>query len=203
GHVADLVEQQGAAVRRADEPGTIAFGTGEGATLPPEELALDEVRRDGGAVDRAERPLSAAQAVELAGDDFLPRAARPEHEHAELGGADAFELGSDPIDPVATNERASVPRVALRAAHRAAVEPITRVLVSVVDDELEDCVTDANLVEGLEARGVDPLAVDDDAVSALKIPNHEPGALPVELGVNARHGIDGEHQVAGSFSADH
>ncbi len=44
-HLADLVEEQGAAVRRLEVPGAPALGSGEGAALVAIELALEQVLR--------------------------------------------------------------------------------------------------------------------------------------------------------------
>ena len=58
-HVADLVEEQRAAVRLLEEAALARLRAGEGAPLVPEELALDELARDGGAVDLDERRVLA------------------------------------------------------------------------------------------------------------------------------------------------
>ena len=54
----------------------IAVGAGEGAAAVAEELALEQVARDGGAVERDERLLGAVgEGVDRAGQDFLAGAA--------------------------------------------------------------------------------------------------------------------------------
>ncbi len=53
---------------------------GEGAFLMPEELCLEEVRRDGAAIDRDERAVSPlAQPMNGAGDKLLPRPGLADH----------------------------------------------------------------------------------------------------------------------------
>ena len=52
--VADLVEEQRAAIGGADEPRVVGLGAGERALLVPEQLALDEVLGERAAVDRHE-----------------------------------------------------------------------------------------------------------------------------------------------------
>ena len=47
GHVADLVEEQRAAVGLAKLPGAVGDGAGEGAALVAEQLALEQRRRGG------------------------------------------------------------------------------------------------------------------------------------------------------------
>ena len=82
GQLADLVEEERAAVGQleaADAPGD---GAGEGALLVAEELALDEPRGEGGAVDLDQRPGGPpAVGVDRPGDQLLagPRLAGDEH----------------------------------------------------------------------------------------------------------------------------
>src|SRR5260221_377929 len=55
GQVADLVEEQGAAVGAAREAGRVLGGAGERAGAVTEELGLDEIRGQRAAVHRHER----------------------------------------------------------------------------------------------------------------------------------------------------
>src|SRR5438128_153123 len=57
-HLGDLVEQQRAAGGGAEEAEALAHGAAEGAALVPEELALDELPREGCAVECDERALA-------------------------------------------------------------------------------------------------------------------------------------------------
>ncbi len=60
-------------------------GVGEGALLVPEELALEQVLRDGAAVDRDERAAAAAAApVNRARDELFADAALAGDEHRGL-----------------------------------------------------------------------------------------------------------------------
>ena len=52
--LADFVEEQGAVAGGADQAGVVAVGAGEGAAAVAEELAFEQVARDGGAVERDE-----------------------------------------------------------------------------------------------------------------------------------------------------
>ena len=56
-HVADLVEEERAAVRLLEEPALLLLRAGEGAALVAEQLALDELARDRGAVHLHERAV--------------------------------------------------------------------------------------------------------------------------------------------------
>ena len=55
-HVADLVEEERAAVGLLELADAAAVGPGERALLVAEQLALEQRLGDGGAVDRQERP---------------------------------------------------------------------------------------------------------------------------------------------------
>ena len=73
--VADLVEEEGGAGGRLEEADLPGVGAGEGAPLVPEQLALEEVLGDGGAVDGVERPRGARGAgVNGARHQLLARA---------------------------------------------------------------------------------------------------------------------------------
>src|SRR2546428_349253 len=89
-HVADLVQEDRAAVGLREEPGCVADRAGEGAAHVPEELALEQRLGERAAVDGHERPL-AARAVRVDGacDEFLAGAALAEDEHRAAPGRDA------------------------------------------------------------------------------------------------------------------
>ena len=53
-HVADLVQEQGAFVRRLQQAGLVLRGAGERALPVPEQLAFDQILRKRGAVDGLE-----------------------------------------------------------------------------------------------------------------------------------------------------
>src|SRR5262249_38307141 len=75
-HLADLVEEEGPSVGRAEEAVAILGGVGEGALDVSEELVLEEGLWDGAAVDDHEGALGArGGAVDRAGDELLARAA--------------------------------------------------------------------------------------------------------------------------------
>src|SRR5437868_6937778 len=83
-HVADLVEEEGAAVALLELADAAAVGAGEGALLVAEQLALQQVLRDGRAVEGQERRLGPwAVLVDGAGDDLLAGAALPRDQHGK------------------------------------------------------------------------------------------------------------------------
>ena len=75
-HVANFVEEQRPALRLAQAPeAALAPRAGEGAAGVAEQLCLDQVLRNGGAVDRHERPRAARTAVvRRAGKELLAHA---------------------------------------------------------------------------------------------------------------------------------
>jgi hypothetical protein len=75
GHLADLVQEQRAPVGHLDEAGLGAQRAGEGSLLVTEQLRLQEVLGEGGAVDRHER-VRGPRAVGVDGprDELLARA---------------------------------------------------------------------------------------------------------------------------------
>src|SRR2546425_11502129 len=86
--VADLVEKDGAAVGRLELADLELVGAGEGASLVPEQLALQEFPRHGGAVDLDEWPSPAGgERVDCPWYELLAGAciARDKHgdDHAE------------------------------------------------------------------------------------------------------------------------
>src|SRR5690606_23138635 len=88
-HVADLVEEQGAAVGDLDLAGRLAHGARERALLEAEQLRLEQRLRDRGAVDRNERLLRArAQVVDRAREELLAGAALAEQQRRRAGRRD-------------------------------------------------------------------------------------------------------------------
>jgi hypothetical protein len=85
-HVADLVEEQGAAVGGQHQTLAIGPGVGEGAAHVAEKLALEQRLRHGGAVDRHERPVGPrAATVQRASNQLLAGAALAGDEAGGLG----------------------------------------------------------------------------------------------------------------------
>jgi hypothetical protein len=92
-HVADLVEEERSAVRLLEFPGAIRHGAGERALHVAEQLALDQLRWDRGAVHLDERRLRArALRVDRARHELLPRAVLRRDQHARRRLAYALDL---------------------------------------------------------------------------------------------------------------
>src|SRR5207249_4064933 len=84
--LADLVEEQRAAVRGLEAAVARGRGTGECALLVAKQLGLEDRLGDRGAVDRDERALRArAVVVHRAGEELLAGAALAEQQHGRLG----------------------------------------------------------------------------------------------------------------------
>ena len=90
--LADLVEEERALRRRAEQADLVANRAGERAFHVAEQLALEQALRKRAAVDREKRPLGARrQLVDVAGDDSpCPFPIRPD-EHRGIGRRDGLD----------------------------------------------------------------------------------------------------------------
>src|SRR6267142_6812977 len=80
-------------------------GAGEGTFLMAEQLALQEPRGHGRAVELDERALpTRAQVVQGAGDQLLARARFPTNKYRGVGGGDGFDLLEDPAEGGAVSD---------------------------------------------------------------------------------------------------
>src|SRR5437016_2825891 len=80
--LAHLVEEQGAPVGHLEAADLLSDGAGEGAPLVPEELALEQTRRNGGAVELHERAVAAvASVVDGPREQLLARARLAEKQY--------------------------------------------------------------------------------------------------------------------------
>ena len=88
--LADFVEEERAFAGGANETELVAVGAGEGAAPMAKEVALEQVPRDGGAVERDERLAAAVgEVVDGAGENFLPGAALAGDEDVDFRFGDA------------------------------------------------------------------------------------------------------------------
>jgi len=90
GQVADLVEEQRAALRRLEPPGTRLMGPGERAALVAEQLGVDQRLAEGTAVDGDERPAAFAGLVHPPRQQLLAGAGLADDQHAGLRARDLF-----------------------------------------------------------------------------------------------------------------
>ena len=82
----DLVEEQGSAVGEREPTLALARRAGEGALLVAEELALDQIRGNRGAIDGDERPILARRpGVNGAGHELLPGSGLTQNQDGGVG----------------------------------------------------------------------------------------------------------------------
>src|SRR5947208_15414634 len=93
--VADLVEEDGAAMGRLELADLELVGAGEGASLVTEQLALQQVPRHGGAVDLDEGPSPpGGEMVDRVGGELLAGAGLDRDDH---GGIDEARLAPERV----------------------------------------------------------------------------------------------------------
>ncbi len=92
-HVADLVEEQSAAVGPLELTDLVLQHAGETALAMAEQLAFDHLFGNGGAVDLDEGVVGArAGGMDRAGDQFLARTAFSKDQDAAIGGGHELQL---------------------------------------------------------------------------------------------------------------
>src|SRR5439155_21622808 len=85
GHMAELVEEQGAAARQLEASDPRSDGAGEGTALVAEQLGLEETLRDGGAIHGDQgAALARARAMNRLRQQLLARAALALDQHREV-----------------------------------------------------------------------------------------------------------------------
>ncbi|AUX48415.1 uncharacterized protein SOCE26_099490 [Sorangium cellulosum] len=220
GSVADLVEEEGAAVRGGEQARLVARGAGEGAAHVAEQLALQELGRQGAAVDGDEGPAAPlGEVVERARRQLLAGAGLAEQEDGGVGGRDAGDDLADGGDAVARAEQAQL--VALGADDAAEAGDLAAQPAAL--DGVLDLLEQVEVVEGLreEAVGAAPHRLDgglDRAVGREDDDGHVRGALlhlaehvePVAVveaevddhGVHGLAGEGGDAAAAGQLRGD-
>ena len=123
-HVADLVEEQRAAVGRLEQADVRAGRAGEGALDVAEQLGLEQLLGNRAAVDGDERRLGArAGAVDGARQHFLAGAALAADQHAGVGGGDHAGFVHQLGHAAAAEDDAARARLAAAPASVAARRP--------------------------------------------------------------------------------
>src|SRR5690606_37338878 len=101
-HVPDLVQEERAAVRLLELPAPVRVGAGERPLDVAEELALDQLRRDGGAVDLDERSVGPPrQPMQRPGDELLAGTVLPGDQDPRIGRCDLLDPVEERADRVA------------------------------------------------------------------------------------------------------
>ncbi len=122
--VADLVEEEAAALG-LEEEARARIDAGRDARLDAEELGLEQLGRDRGAVDRQEGPGAARAAhVDRLGDQFLAGARLAKEQDVEAAPRGGRQVRR-PASPSPPTRRARTPRetVELRCPSRRSVAP--------------------------------------------------------------------------------
>ena len=117
GQLADLVQEERAAVGHLEQPDAMLVGPGERPLAMAEQLAFDQVLRQGAAIDRHQRHFRPqALIVQRPGDQFLARARLAHDQHGRIGGGHLGDQAADELHAgrVADQLRASLPGVASR-----------------------------------------------------------------------------------------
>ena len=95
-HVADLIQEQRAAIGVFDLAGRGLHGAGKCALLVAEEFGFQQLLRNGRAVDGDESLVaSRAQGVQCARQQFLAGAALAQDQHCDVRGGDLLDHAAD------------------------------------------------------------------------------------------------------------
>ena len=89
--VADLVEQQRAAIGRPNQAQVVGVGAGERALAVAEELRFDKAHGQGAAVDPLERAGAPRELVDGTRDHFLARSGLAAQQHRQPGPGDELQ----------------------------------------------------------------------------------------------------------------
>ena len=195
GSLADLVEEERAAVGAAEVAPPRVLGAGVGSPRRPEQLGGGERRRQGAHVERQERPVApAARAMESRGHKLLsgPRFATQQHRDIEVG--DPRDLAAEVENGIAQAHQA----VARQAVGEDRAEAMQQEDHAVGEQQHHA----AFHLGGREfSLAVDRLAVggEGDGRVALEQPDAAAGRRPEEPGTAAEigHGERLESRFAG------
>ncbi len=114
-HLADFVEQEGAALAIAEQPFAIAVGAREGALHVAEQLALQQVLGDGTAIDAQRARLGTRRGgVDGTRHDFLTRAALARDQHGHVRVAHAIDQRVHAAHGFARTDQALIAEVAVQ-----------------------------------------------------------------------------------------
>ena len=95
-HVSDLVEEHRAVVGELELARLVLDRAGERAALEPEQLRLEQLGGQRGAIHLDERPVAAERGgIERPRDKLLADAALAAHEHGDVGVGDAIDQLAD------------------------------------------------------------------------------------------------------------
>ena len=175
--LADLVDQERAAVGALEDALAHRHRAGERPLLVPEQLRLDQVGRDGGAVEDDEGAIATpALLVERLGELLLAGARLPFQDHRDVGHGEAGE------ERIETTHRRAGPEGAAEARLRRQ----RRSGGSALRLHAQRRVADAHHLAAAQVRLADGDAVDIRAVARVEVGDAQLAGDDVERGVPAR-----------------
>ena len=191
--LADLVQEQGAAVGHFEAAAFAVGGTGERAAFVAEQNAFDEVRGDRAAVLNDEGTLRAlGGAMNRPGDELLASAGFPAHEHGQIGRSHLLEHRENLAHAYPVSNEV----VELLAPAEVDFDRAGRVL------EADDRVPDPQGHARFEPCFFDADAGDPGAILRTEILKQEARLLGDDLAVRPAHAIVGELEVTDAAPAD-
>jgi hypothetical protein len=193
--LADLVEEEGAAVGRLDQAVLVGVRAGERALDVAEQLRADQVGRDRRAVDHGQGVAGAvADPVHRLGDRLL----------AGPGLALEQERGVGRRHSLQQREQVAHDRRHAEHASQPVVDEVGELDRALAGHDLDAGVaSDAQPGGAMHGDGGDPGVAVEGAVGRVQVLDLEPVAPDLQLQVIARHGVVGEDEVVVRVRPDH
>jgi hypothetical protein len=95
-NLSHFIQKDGPAFRGFKTSGPILHGSGKSASHMAEEFALEQLPRNGRAIDSNQRAIFAsAAAVDFVGHQFFARSGLAQNEHGSFRGSDDINLADD------------------------------------------------------------------------------------------------------------
>ena len=105
-HLADLIEEEAPAAGSREQSLLVAHRPGKRTLHVPEQLALEQVFRQGAAVDRETGSVGpVGEAVDVTGEDFLTGPALSREQDCRVGRSDLLGKLEDFVEPLGFSDR--------------------------------------------------------------------------------------------------
>jgi hypothetical protein len=190
--LADLVEEDRAAVGLLEAAEVLADRAGEAALLVAEQRRLDQLLGDRAAVEHDERlGLARRRVVHRARDHLLAGAGLAGDQHGQLAGRHLLELRED----LPHRRRAADDRVEAIALRQLDLDDVLHRL------ELDRGVAEAEHRARPQEHLADAQVADVDAVARVQVAQPVAVVARGDLEVGPRHRLVGQHQVADDAAA--
>ena len=181
-HLADLVEHERAAVGGANETAARAVGAGERPTHMSEQLRLDQLAGDGGAIDGDELAAAFAAVMDRLGDELLAHAALAFDQHRQIPARRLSDLRAHLVQRRSAQEAGTQAQLGGMGGH-------------VIDDAQQRVADTQGAAHGGKRVASDLATVDPHTVATTEIAHPDPGTLGLELGVSSRRLVVVELQI--------